>query len=147
MRVFLFFIAGIAAGSLIAFQNVFNADLGKRIGTLGGVLILTAVSLLVAGVLILVIPGSADFTKLPGLDHWYIYLGGVLGVAIVSVSIILLPQIGSTATLTALVVGQLSAALVIDHFGLFGSPKIEIDLGRVAGVAFLVLGAFLIGRK
>jgi len=147
MRVFLFFIAGIAAGSLIAFQNVFNADLGKRIGTLGGVLILTAVSLLVAGVLILLIPHSADFSGLPGLDHWYVYLGGLLGVAIVSVSIILLPQIGSTATLTALVVGQLTAALVIDHFGLLGSPKIEIDLGRVAGVAFLVLGAFLIGRK
>jgi transporter family-2 protein len=68
-------------------------------------------------------------------------------VGIVSASIYLLPQIGSTATLTALVVGQLSAALVIDHFGLFGSPRIEVNLGRLAGVAFLVLGAYLIGRN
>jgi bacterial/archaeal transporter family-2 protein len=147
MRIFLFFATGVAAGSLIAFQNVFNATMGKRIGNLGSVLILTLVSLIVAGILILVIPHSADFTRLPGLNEWYIYLGGVLGVGIVSASIYLLPQIGSTATLTALVVGQLSAALVIYHFGLFGSPKIEIDLGRIAGVAFLVLGAYLIGRN
>jgi len=147
MRVFLFFIAGIAAGSLIAFQNVFNATLGKRVGNLGSVLILTLVSMMVVGILILVIPHSADFTKLPGLNEWYVYLGGLLGVCIVSVSIYLLPQIGSTATLTALIVGQLAAALVIDQFGLFGSPKIEVDLGRLAGVVLLVLGAYLIGRK
>ena len=147
VRVFLFFITGIAAGSLIAFQNVFNASLGKRVGTLGSVLVLTLVSLVVAGILILVIPNSADFKQLPGRDQWYVYLGGLLGVGIVSASIYLLPQIGSTATLTALIVGQLVAALVIDHFGWFGSPRIEINLGRIAGVALLVLGAFLIARS
>ena len=147
MRVFLFFATGVAAGSLIAFQNVFNATMGKRIGNLGSVLVLTLVSLILAGILILLIPHSADFTQLPGLSEWYLYLGGLLGVGIVSASIYLLPQIGSTATLTALIVGQLAAALIIDHFGLFGSPKIEVDLCRLAGVAFLVFGAYLIGRN
>ncbi len=147
MRIFLFFLTGVGAGSLIAFQNVFNAALGKRVGTLGSVLILTLVSIIVAGILILLIPNSADFTKLPGLNEWYVYLGGRLVVGIVTASIYLLPQIGSTATLTTLIGGQLTAAVVIDHFGWFGSPKIEIDLWRIAGVVLLVLGAFLIGRK
>ena len=147
MRVFLFFMVGMLAGGLIAFQNVFNSSLGKRIGNLVSVLVLTLVSMAFVVVLILLIPNAADLKQLARPGEWYIYIGGLLGVGIVSASIFLVPRIGSTSTLTALIIGQLVAALVIDHFCWFGSPKIEINLGRIAGVLLLVVAAFLIARE
>lgn len=147
MRVFLLFMVGILAGGLIAFQNVFNSALGKRIGNLGSVLVLSLVSMGFVALLILIIPNAADLKQLAHPGEWYIYIGGFLGVGIVAGSIFLVPRVGSTSTLTALIIGQLVAALVIDHFGWFGSPKIEINPGRIAGVVLLIVAAFLIARE
>ena len=46
-------------------------------------------------------------------------------------------------TLATIIVGQLSAALVVDHFGLFGGPVVRMSLTRVAGVALLLAGITL----
>jgi transporter family-2 protein len=80
------------------------------------------------------------------MSEWYLYLGGVLGVVILAAPIILIPRIGATSTLTALVVGQLFLALIIDQFGLFGLPRIEINLTRIIGLVLLVSGAILLRR-
>jgi len=142
----LLFAIGVLAGSLITIQSVLNSTLGQRAGYFGSVLILTLVSIAVLAVLIVLFPSTADFRHLPGLSEWHLYLGGALGVAILAAPIVVIPKIGATATLTALVMGQLLLALVVDHFGLFASPRIEADLPRLAGVFLVVLGAFLIGR-
>lgn len=135
---------GIVAGSMITIQSVLNSALGKKTGNFGSVLVLTLVSILVLLVLITFFPNTANFQSIPGRTEWYLYLGGVLGVVILAAPIFLIPRIGATSTLTALVVGQLFLAVIIDHFGLFNFPKIEISLMRVAGVILLVAGALLI---
>lgn len=144
MRFLALFSIGIIAGSMITVQSVLNSALGRKTGTLGSVLILTIVSISLLLLLILLFPTTADFRGIPGAAEWYLYLGGVLGVVILAAPIFLIPRIGATSTLTALVVGQLFLALVIDHFGLFSVPRIEINLIRVAGIALLVVGAILI---
>lgn len=42
--------------------------------------------------------------------------------------------------------GQSLFALIIDHFGLFASPRIEINLMRVLGVLLFATGAYLVGK-
>lgn len=138
------FIVGVIAGSMIAIQSVLNSALGRKTGNLGSVLILTLVSVSLLLVLIVLFPRTANFRNIPGLSEWYLYIGGALGVVILAVPIFLIPRIGTTSTLTALVVGQLGLSLFIDHFGLFGFEKVEISLTRMFGVALLALGAFLI---
>lgn len=142
----LLFGMGIIAGSLITTQSVLNSTLGKRAGNFGSVLVLTFVSIAVLVVLIAIFPTTADLRRLPGLSEWYLYLGGVLGVGILAAPIFLIPRIGATSTLTALVMGQLLLALVVDHFGLFASPKIEATLVRGLGAALVIGGAFLVSR-
>ena len=146
MRFWGLFLVGILAGSMITTQSVLNALLGKRTATLGSVLILTIVSISVLLVLVFIFPNTANFKKIPGLSEWYLYIGGVLGVGILAAPIFLIPQIGATATLTAIVLGQLLLALLIDHFGLFSLPKVEISFVRILGVALLVLGAILLKK-
>ena len=135
---------GVIAGSMITIQSVLNSALGKKTGNLGSVLILTIVSISLLLLLIILFPNTANLRNIPGVSEWYLYVGGILGVAILAAPIFLIPRIGATSTLTALVVGQLFLALIIDHFGLFSFPKIEINLMRVMGIFLLVAGAFLI---
>jgi transporter family-2 protein len=144
MNAFILFLIGIAAGSMITVQSVLNSALGARTGNLGSVLILTIVSMGLLVGLIFLFPGTAEFKNIPGSSEWYLYAGGLLGVVILAAPIFLIPRIGATSTLTAIVVGQLALALIIDQFGLFGFPRIDISLARVAGLTLLVAGAFLI---
>ena len=137
---------GIIAGGLIAIQSVLNASLGQRIGNLGSVLVLTLISAVTLVVLIIIFPASSNLSSLPSLSEWYLYIGGVLGVAILAAPIFLVPRIGTTSTLIAIVLGQLTIALVIDQFGLFASPKIGISSVRFLGILLVALGAYLVGR-
>lgn len=144
MKIFSLFTIGIMAGSMITIQSLLNAALGKKTGNLGSVLVLTIVSISLLVLLIILFPNTANLKNIPGLSEWYLYVGGVLGVAILAAPIFLIPRIGATSTFTALVVGQLFLALIIDHFGLFSFPKIEINLMRVMGIILLIAGVFLI---
>jgi len=144
MKFFTLFTMGVIAGSMITIQSVLNSALGKKTGNFGSVLVLTIVSISLLLILIVVFPTTANLKNIPGMSEWYLYIGGVLGVAILAAPIFLIPRIGATSTLTALVVGQLFLALIIDHFGLFSFPKIEINLMRIMGIALLVVGAFFI---
>jgi uncharacterized membrane protein YdcZ (DUF606 family) len=37
-------------------------------------------------------------------------------------------------------------ALLIDQFGMFASPKVEISIARIIGVLLVAIGAYLVGR-
>ena len=80
-------VLGVIAGAGIALQSSLNATLGKRVGQIGSVLILTFVSIAVLLVIIAVFPGTAQLRIAPGLSQWYLYLGGVLGVVILAAPI------------------------------------------------------------
>jgi len=142
----LLFGVGVVAGALIAVQSVLNATLGQRLGNFGSVLALTIVSIAVLLVIITFFPSGATFSSLPGWDQWYLYAGGLLGIVVLAAPIYLVPRVGTTYTLVAMVVGQLLAALLIDNFGLFATPRIEATLARIAGVTFVAIGAFLVAR-
>ena len=61
--------------------------------------------------------------------------------------ILLTARLGATLTLASVIVGQLTAALVVDHYGLFGGTVIRLTTLRVTGVALLLLGVTLLRWK
>ncbi len=146
LRLALLYGLGVFAGGMIAVQSVLNSTLGQRTGSLGSVLLLTLVSLVTLVLLIIVFPNAVSFQRMPALSEWYLYVGGLLGVAVLAAPILLVPRIGATATLATIVMGQLSLALTIDHFGLFASPTIEANLPRILGIGLVAIGAFLVGK-
>ncbi len=144
MSPLIFFGIAVLAGAMVTMQSVLNSALGGKTGYLGSVLILTAISIAVLAVLIRLFPGTANLQSLPGFSQWYLYAGGVLGIVIVVAPILLIPKIGTTATLTGLVVGQLLLAVVIDHFGVLNVRRVEFDITRLFGVVLLAIGAYLV---
>jgi len=147
MKFFALFSLGLLAGALITVQSIFNSALGQRDGYLGTMITINIISLVIVVTLIFLFPQTANLRQLPGASEWYLYLSAAMGVFIVLVPIVLVPQIGATALITALVVGQLLLALVVDQFGLFNSPRIEVTIPRVIGALLLVAGTMLIVQE
>ncbi len=88
------------------------------------------------------VPAAKELVKIP----FYLFLGGLLGAIYVTSAIVLIPKIGITSLLAASIAGQLIISSLIDHFGFFNVPIHPISFGRVAGIALLATGTFLIQR-
>ncbi len=88
------------------------------------------------------VPAAKELVKIP----FYLFLGGLLGAIYVTSAIVLIPKIGITSLLAASIAGQLIISSLIDHFGFFNVPIHPISFGRVAGIALLATGIFLIQR-
>jgi transporter family-2 protein len=55
-------------------------------------------------------------------------------------------RIGAAVTISAVITGQMIAALVIDQIGFLGVPKNPLDLYRLGGVLFLLVGIRMLIR-
>ena len=77
---------------------------------------------------------------------WWSWLGGLLGAFFVTVIIVLAAQLGATASMAWLLAGQFLAALVLDHFGLISFTVRDVSWPRLAGVALVLAGAYLVNK-
>ncbi len=129
-------------GTAIAVQSNINGLLGKTVGNIESTLISFLVGTLAASLLVLTV-GTGDI-RLVGQVPPYLLVGGLLGVIVVFATITGVQAIGTTATLTLVILGQLITALIIDHYGLLGATQIPVDWVRGCGVILMLVGAGLI---
>lgn len=54
---------------------------------------------------------------------------------------------GAGAATTAIITGQLTMALLIDQFGLFGLEKVQMTWGKGTGLILMIIAAKLILGK
>jgi bacterial/archaeal transporter family-2 protein len=85
-------------------------------------------------------PPLAKWASMP----WWMWLGGLCGLFIVSTNIIVVPRLGAALLTSLAITGQLTTALVLDHYGAFGFPVHQISLPRIAGAVLLLTGVVLI---
>jgi transporter family-2 protein len=78
---------------------------------------------------------------------WWSWLGGLLSVCILMTSMIAVKSLGTGAVVSALVFGQLTSAMVIDHFGWLDVEQNPISAYKIAGAVFLCAGALLMQHK
>jgi bacterial/archaeal transporter family-2 protein len=74
------------------------------------------------------------------------WFGGLMGAFYVAISTVVASQLGTASLLGLALAGQLAMALVVDHFGWLGLPEHPITLTRLAGVALLGVGVWLVSR-
>jgi transporter family-2 protein len=131
-------------GAAIAVQALANSRLRFALGTP----LWAAIAQFIVGLAALVV--IAIVTRQPSADTgglsrmpWWGWVGGAIGALFITVSIVLTPRLGTALTLATMTVGQLLAALVLDHYGWLGAPIIRLSLPRVLGAAFLLAGIAL----
>ena len=113
-------------------SNLLAALVSFTVGTLG----LLAYSLLLR----LKWPPVTQLVQTP----WWLWIGGLCGAFLVTVTIMAVPRLGATAMFAFFLAGQMTASLILDHFGLLGYPVHPLNLWRFIGVAMVVGGGLLI---
>jgi transporter family-2 protein len=88
------------------------------------------------------VPDRSVISSVP----WWAWLGGLMGAFYVAVSTVVASQLGTASLLALGLLGQLSLALAADHYGWMGLPEHPVTLTRLAGVALLAAGVWLITR-
>lgn len=135
------------AGVTMALQGSLNTALGKVIGLLEATFVVHLVGLMLAGLLVFVLRlGTGDWHRYDDVP-WYFYLGGVLGVMIIYGVVKSIASVGVAAATTAIIVGQLLTAALVDHLGLFGLERIPFSWYRVAGTVLMAGGAWMLLKK
>ena len=133
-------------GALTALQGPANARLSQGVGSvINGALvsfIIGTVALAVIALFMQVRPEGQAVRSIP----WWGWLGGLYGCLFVTSIAWGVPKLGVSTTLTVVVAGQLLLAVVLDHFGAFGTPVQPISWSRIAGLLMVIGGVLLVRR-
>lgn len=145
LSVMAFALVAVVAGALVPFQAGSKAELGRALGhPLWATLISLLVSMLVVIPILLAIqlpiPALGAIQNLPV----WAWLGGVAGVIYISSALMLVPRVGATSFIVCVIAGQLITSLLLDYHGWLNLPVREISVGRVLGVALVLLGMVMV---
>ena len=133
-------IVGLLGGLAVSFQNPLAGMLGDRIGAIESAFIIHLGGLVLASIVLLPMRGGNL-----GAWHtapWYALTAGVLGVILIASLSYTIPRLGVTATVTLIVLAQLTIGAVLDHFGLLGVSVRTFDLRRAFGIVALFAGTW-----
>ncbi|APX72448.1 DMT family transporter [Companilactobacillus allii] len=137
----------LAAGSMMSLQTAINAHLGVVVNSK---LHASFISFFVGTIMLVLVVLFYDhgisniklaFTK---KNPWWLWIGGILGGSYVLISIAMVPILGTGKVIVLSLLGQVSAGMLIDEFGLFGSRKNPIVLIQVIGIVVMIAGVLLI---
>jgi transporter family-2 protein len=138
-------ILSIVAGVAMSLQGVFNTRLGDKIGTWETNVIVQATGFLLS-LIALFIAGSGSFKAIRDANKLYL-LGGALGVIIIITVMVGIKSLGPTCAISIILVAQLTAAAMIDAFGLFDSTKVPFGTNKIIGVIIMVVGILIFKWK
>jgi transporter family-2 protein len=137
------------AGAVLPIQGAVNAQLRAEldapatVGAFSFLVATVAMALVLVGALALAgapAPRAAPLRRVP----WWGWLGGLSGASYVTAVFLLIPEIGTAATIALTVAGQQIASVFVDRHGLLRLPRRPLSAVRLAGVGTLLAGVVLI---
>lgn len=134
------------AGAFLPLQAGINGQLAKQISSVMSAALVSFVVGTLALLMVVLIQ-----RELPTLDAlkgvgWWQWGGGLLGAVFIATAAFAGPRIGALLFMTLVLAGQLSMALTLDHFGWAGYREAPISVGKMAGLALIIGGVWLIRR-
>lgn len=130
----------LAAGSALPLQGGVNTKLGKAAGgPIHAALISFAIGTAVLLIYLVATKQTVSWSGIRQLPPQY-WIGGVLGALYVSVVILVFPRLGPGVTFSLIVAGQMLMALVLEHNNILVAQQQSISMGRIAGIALIVIG-------
>ncbi len=130
----------LAGGLALAAQSSLNGRLGSLSGVLETAWLTFVLGAAISFLLFFFFEPAHEMTLFTA-PKWQL-IGALFGVVYIIVSVFAVPRVGIAAATVAVITGQLSMSLLIDHFGWFGNTSIPLDAGRY--LAMLLLAAALV---
>lgn len=135
------------SGALMPLQAGINGLLAKEVSS---VLNAATISFLVGAIALLSLALiKRDLVSVQTFKdlHWWHWAGGLLGAYFVFTAAFVAPRIGALLFMTLVLLGQLSSAVFLDHQGWIGYRSAPINLSKVAGLALILGGIWIIRRS
>jgi bacterial/archaeal transporter family-2 protein len=137
----------IALGGALALQAPLNSMLGRSVGGLTATVVAFAIGL-VALLGVSVLAGGLSGIAHAGDAPWWALIGGGLISAMYVASIVwTVRALGAGGLTAATIAGQFAVAMVVDHYGWLGVERQPITAAKLAGLALVAGGTYLIVRE
>ncbi len=133
-------------GFFMAIQPAINGQLRWRVGSPAHA---AMISTTVSTISLFIYVFAIERKPWPSLESirtgpWWMWTGGLLGAAYVALSVVLVQRLGGGVAFALVILGQMTFALIMDHYGWFGLTVHEITPIRIAGAGLVVAGVVLI---
>lgn len=140
-------VMAVIGGAILPLQVLINSRLAVG---LGNALWATTVSFVVGMLgllawLMITRQTSADWSQAAHMP-WWVWVGGLMGAAYVTITIVTVPMLGATALVLLLILGQMIAGTLLDHFGILTQAQ-PVNLAKVAGLILVFIGTVLVVRS
>ena len=137
---------GIFAGMLSATQIAVNGYLGKVVGSpIKASAISFTVGIIFLAIICIVLHfkngKSESFKNESAKNPWWMWICGILGGLYILANVYLSRIVGTGMTVIILLIGSTTGGILVDHFGMFESPKKPINAQKILGVLIMILGA------
>ncbi|MBO9570910.1 MAG: DMT family transporter [Chitinophagaceae bacterium] len=141
----LFYLLPIFAGIAITVQSGINSQLRAAIQHP----VMAAFISFIVGTAILAVLLIFSRETIPALGQystvkWYQYSGGLLGAFVVTVTLISVSQIGAANMFVLIIAGQLTTAVLMDHFGVLGMRENPVNMQKLLGILLVIAGAYIV---
>jgi transporter family-2 protein len=134
-------------GGLVALQAPINSGLGRAVGTWQAAFLSFAVgTVALALIASLATGGLGQLAEIRGLS-WSYLTGGLLGACYITSVLVTVRSLGAGGVVVATVAGQLAVGVVVDQFGLLGVERSPVTAAKLAGLALLAAGTYLVVRR
>lgn len=131
----------LVSGVLMAVQGSVNTSLSKAIGLLEATFVVHITGTILVMLLLFMFNMGKGNLYAWQAAPWYSWLGGIIGVAIIYLVAASIPNVGVANATTAIIVGQVLTAIIIDQFGGFGLERMACSPKQVVGLILLAVGA------
>ncbi len=135
--------AAAASGVAMAFQGAVNAAAAKAIGLWETTFVVLASGTALTGAGLALGLSRGGMARL-GTAPWWSLLGGPVGPVITAAVAYGIRRAGAVGATTAIIVGQIGTAALIDHLGWLGIERIPFSPLKLLGIALLAVGAWIL---
>lgn len=135
---------GILGGLSVGLQGPIAAQMGRRVGSTASSFVVHISGTVFSG-LLLFARGGENIQNWRSLS-WYMLGSGLFGLVLYLTINHTMPRMGAATALALIIIGQLTVGLIVDHFGLFDTAVHQVTAWRMAGVALLLAGGYLVMR-
>lgn len=141
---FLLILIVIAGGMGLSVEAGLLGPLGTQVGDLWATFSVFGVGAALTFLLMLFFSPreSPSFFAQPS---WQL-LGGILGPIYVVILTVAVPNIGIALTMIGVLAGQVFKSLIIDHYGLLGTPHRKIDKKRIISLVFIIAALVMVSQ-
>ena len=133
-------------GGTLALQAPLNSLMGRSVGGLTASVVAFAIGLFALLAVSVLAGGLGGVVHVADAPWWAIVGGGLISALYVASIVWTVRALGAGGLTAATIAGQFAVAMVVDHFGWLGVERSPITTAKLAGLALIAAGTWLVVR-